>query len=60
LQDAVELEAAVLRLLADAELRGRFGTTAQEFVLSQQGATERTLDALAEIMNVSAKTQIAA
>ena len=42
--DAAGLEAAVLRLLDDAAERQRFGDAARAFVLSQQGATGRTLD----------------
>ena len=59
-QDAASLEAAVLRLLEDAALRQRLGDAAREFVLSQQGATERTLDALAALMNIHDAKSIAA
>jgi 3-deoxy-D-manno-octulosonic-acid transferase len=59
-RDAVELEAAVMRLLGATDARNRLGVAAREFVLSQQGATERTLDALAVIMDVTTKKQIAA
>ena len=41
--DATELEREMLRLLSDAPLRSRLGAAASQFVLSQQGATERTL-----------------
>lgn len=44
--DAVELEKASLQLLADAERRTLLGASARSFVATQQGATERTLDAL--------------
>ena len=44
-KDAAELEATVMRLLGDADLRRRLGEAARRFVLSQQGATDRTLDA---------------
>jgi len=45
--DAEELERVTLDLLGDAEQRRRLGEAARGFVLSQQGATERTLDLLA-------------
>jgi 3-deoxy-D-manno-octulosonic-acid transferase len=41
--DAAALEAAVQRLLGDMAERGRLGTAARQFVLRQQGATQRTL-----------------
>jgi 3-deoxy-D-manno-octulosonic-acid transferase len=44
--DRTELETAVRRLLKDASERRRLGTVAQQFVLAQQGATARTIDAL--------------
>ena len=44
--DAGELEAALARLLADADLRARTGAAARELVRRQQGATLRTLDVL--------------
>jgi 3-deoxy-D-manno-octulosonic-acid transferase len=44
--DAAGLESATLRLLADARLRAALGQAALQFVASQQGATQRTLDAL--------------
>jgi 3-deoxy-D-manno-octulosonic-acid transferase len=50
-QDAVALEAAVLRLLDDASKRQRLGEAARAFVLSQQGATGRTLDELQKLMS---------
>jgi 3-deoxy-D-manno-octulosonic-acid transferase len=49
-RDAVELERETRRLLGDAEARRRLGDAAQRFVLSQQGATERTIDLLARLM----------
>jgi 3-deoxy-D-manno-octulosonic-acid transferase len=42
--DAKSLEDAIHRLLKDSHERHRLGTAAQQFVLSQQGATERTMD----------------
>jgi 3-deoxy-D-manno-octulosonic-acid transferase len=44
--DAAGLDAAVVRLLANAGERQRLGAAARDFVLRQQGATERTLDLL--------------
>jgi 3-deoxy-D-manno-octulosonic-acid transferase len=44
--DAVALERETARLLADARERARLGEAARRFVLSQQGATQRTLDYL--------------
>src|SRR5206468_1493045 len=46
--DAAELETVTARLLGDAEERRRRGTAARDFVLCQQGATERTIDLLSE------------
>ncbi len=51
-QDAAGLEEAVLRLFDDAALRRRLGQAARQFVLSQQGATERTLDALQGLLKL--------
>jgi 3-deoxy-D-manno-octulosonic-acid transferase len=48
--DGNALEAEVLRLLADASRRERLGQAAREFVRSQQGATARTLDLLARLL----------
>jgi 3-deoxy-D-manno-octulosonic-acid transferase len=47
--DAVELETAIRRLLADKAERARRGMAARQFVKAQQGATERTLDLLDEL-----------
>lgn len=58
-QDAAELESAVIRLLGDAALRRRMGEAARQFVLSQQGATERTLDALADLMELHKRSEAA-
>ena len=44
--DAAALEGAVLELLADARQRKQLGATARKLVLAQQGATQRTLEAL--------------
>ena len=48
-EDALTLEAEVTRLLGDEGLRRRLGTAAREFVLSQQGATARTLTELERV-----------
>lgn len=48
--DAAELEPQLERLIADESLRDRMGATARELVRRQQGATERTLDVLDELM----------
>jgi 3-deoxy-D-manno-octulosonic-acid transferase len=45
-KDTSTLEVAVQKLLANPDRRRRFGTAARRLVLSQQGATARTLDAL--------------
>jgi 3-deoxy-D-manno-octulosonic-acid transferase len=44
--DPAALEVAVLGLLADTRKRKLLGTTARKLVLAQQGATQRTLEAL--------------
>jgi 3-deoxy-D-manno-octulosonic-acid transferase len=59
-QDAAALEAAVLRLLDDASLRHRLGQAARAFVLSQQGATGRTLDELSKLMGIQGEGKRAA
>ncbi len=48
--DAAELERETLRLLEDPAARLALGTAARAFVQSQQGATERTLDLLDQLM----------
>lgn len=58
--DAAELEAAVTRLLTDADERRLLGSAAQQFVLSQQGATERTLDVLDQVLTTRPKQRRAA
>jgi 3-deoxy-D-manno-octulosonic-acid transferase len=50
IRDAPELEREVLRLLIHAESRKHLGKAARRFVLSQQGATERTLAAMDQIL----------
>lgn len=48
--DGAALEVEVLRLLGDAVGREKLGRAARQFVLSQQGATARTLEALAALI----------
>jgi 3-deoxy-D-manno-octulosonic-acid transferase len=59
-KDAAELEQQTLRLLQDESARGMLGQAAREFVMSQQGATERTLDLLEPILRASKPTARAA
>jgi 3-deoxy-D-manno-octulosonic-acid transferase len=49
--DAAQLETAVRMLLEDARERIRLGDAARAFVLSQQGATEKTIGLLGELMD---------
>jgi len=49
--DATTLEQTTLQLLADPGLRSTLGQAAREFVAAQQGATERTLEALAALLD---------
>lgn len=48
-KDAADLEAEMAKLLADTGLRHRMGTAAEDLVLRQQGATERTLSVLESV-----------
>ena len=48
--DAAALESEVLWFAGDAVRRNQFGQAAQVFVLSQQGATARTIELLAELL----------
>jgi 3-deoxy-D-manno-octulosonic-acid transferase len=48
--DEAGLEAALARLLADAHLRGKTGAAARELVRRQQGATDRTLAVLDDLI----------
>ena len=48
--DAAHLERVTDLLLGDADMRSRLGAAARAFVRSQQGATERTLDLLDEVI----------
>ncbi len=58
--DAVELEHAVQRLLSTPAERDSLGQAGRHFVLSQQGATERTIDLLKGLLERSAPTRSAA
>jgi 3-deoxy-D-manno-octulosonic-acid transferase len=49
--DGAGLEGVVRRLLGDREERQRRGTAARDFVLSQQGATERTVVLLEDLLH---------
>jgi 3-deoxy-D-manno-octulosonic-acid transferase len=48
--DTAGLEKEILRLLADPQAREVLGAAARRFVLGQQGATARTLQALEEVL----------
>jgi 3-deoxy-D-manno-octulosonic-acid transferase len=48
--DAAELGVVVSRLLGDPSERQRLGLAAQRFVLSQRGATERTINSLDQLL----------
>jgi 3-deoxy-D-manno-octulosonic-acid transferase len=50
--DAAELEAAARRLLGDAAERVRMGEAARQFVEQQQGATDRTVAVLEELLHL--------
>ncbi len=58
--DAAALEAEVRRLLADKSERERMGEAARAFVTRQQGATERTLDLLDDLMGPAVGDRAAA
>jgi 3-deoxy-D-manno-octulosonic-acid transferase len=51
LQSADELEPQLERLIADESLRRSMGEAARELVLRQQGATQRTLDVLNDVVD---------
>ena len=60
IDDAAELEVVLQRLFEDASERERLGTAARKFVLSQQGATERTIDSLAHLLHEDGRARTAA
>jgi 3-deoxy-D-manno-octulosonic-acid transferase len=57
--NATELENELAQLLADAALRQRMGSAAQELVRRQQGATTRTLDLIDALLPSPALTRAA-
>jgi len=58
-QDAEQLSRETLCLLADTAARSKLGQAARSFVASQQGATERTLDALDELLDAQQSARAA-
>jgi len=52
--DETSLEETVRELLRDATERERLGVAARRFVFQQQGATERTIDLLGDLIEVRA------
>jgi 3-deoxy-D-manno-octulosonic-acid transferase len=50
---AEELTDTLRQLVIDAEERRRLGTTARQFVLNQQGATDRTIELLARVIGTT-------
>src|SRR5262249_15542749 len=57
--NAAELERELLRLLEDARGRTSLGVAAQAFVRSQQGATERTVHGLEQLLAPAHQQQAA-
>jgi 3-deoxy-D-manno-octulosonic-acid transferase len=57
--DAVELEATIRQLLDSAEERQQLGRAAQRFVAEQQGATERTVALLGELLRTRLPRKVA-
>lgn len=53
IRDEAEMEHEATRLLTDSELRSRMGAAARAFVMSQQGATARTLDMMDDVISRS-------
>jgi 3-deoxy-D-manno-octulosonic-acid transferase len=58
--DADQLDQVVRRLLGDPRERRLLGTAAQQFVLSQQGATARTIDCLDRLLAAKGSGTLAA
>lgn len=58
--DESQLETALRRLLASPRERSLLGQAGQQFVLSQQGATERTLDMLTPLLERADQSRQAA
>jgi 3-deoxy-D-manno-octulosonic-acid transferase len=57
--DAAELERETLRLLGDPAAQKALGEAARQFVQSQQGATERTLELLEGLVTANPEAQAA-
>jgi 3-deoxy-D-manno-octulosonic-acid transferase len=58
-RDAADLERELAGLLADADRRKRMGSAARDLVRRQQGATQRTLDRLDEVIRATAVSRAA-
>src|SRR5439155_12471641 len=56
-RDEVDLERELAKLIADADLRERMGTAARDLVRRQQGATQRTLDVIDEVIGANTFSQ---
>lgn len=59
-QDPAGLEEALARLIDDARLRNEMGAAAGDLVRRQQGATQRTLDVIDEVIGTGAFARRAA
>jgi 3-deoxy-D-manno-octulosonic-acid transferase len=57
--DANELEREVRSLFGDGERRRRMGEAARQFVLAQQGATARTINAIDAVLNTTSRRRVA-
>jgi 3-deoxy-D-manno-octulosonic-acid transferase len=60
IKDEAELEVTIRRLLSDHTERARLGLAAKQFVFEQQGATQRTMDCLDELLATPKTSDIAA
>jgi 3-deoxy-D-manno-octulosonic-acid transferase len=58
--DEIELEAELGKLIANEDLRRTMGNAARELVTRQQGATQRTLDVLDEVIGAGTTSRHAA
>jgi 3-deoxy-D-manno-octulosonic-acid transferase len=58
--DAEDLERVTAQLFGDAEERRRLGAAARDFVLRQQGATEKTIELLGRMLDLHGRTSRAA
>jgi 3-deoxy-D-manno-octulosonic-acid transferase len=59
IQDPAELKAVASELLSHTHQRQHLGRAARQIVVSQQGATERTLDLLDRLLSSAARQQAA-